>query len=1075
MDGAKNFSQGVVSLGYDAAAVSIVLTAGHSARFPATPFNFVWWNFTDYPNPADDPNVEICRCTNISSETWTITRAQENTSASTKNAAGKTYRVIAGPTAKLVTDIQGELSVISVAVNVVSNALSAETVNRQSADAALSVRIDGVGGGGGSVTSQIFSALSARVNTNSAQMTSADGFLANGISIVSQALSVETVNRVAGDSALTTAINIVSNAVSALSAQVSSLTSTVNTLSNTRSTMAGGSINQVLKKNSNTDYDWSWQADATGGGGASVTSANLALEISNRISADNALSVRIDTVSNGVSIVSQALSVETVNRVAGDNALSVNINTVSNAVSIVSVAAAAADSHANTVSAAVVVVSNLVSTVASALSVRVDTVSQGLSVETAARIAAVNTVSNAASVISAALANEISVRSSLGSVVAANSAQMTSAGNAISNAVSIVSVAQAATSAAVTSVNQVVSVISQQVSVLSARVAGISAQMTSADNAISNAVSVVSQALSVETAARIAADNALSVNINTVSNAVSIVSQSLSSQAAALSVRINTVSNALSALVLDSVKDVSAPSPADQNVLMWNSAAAQWVASAVTAGAGSVTSTELSAVSAAAQSAINTVSNAVSVITNALKVAGKQYYASAFDAGSATGGKTLDWNNGNVQKLSLGGHASVSATNPQAGARYILEINTGAGGFSVAWPSSVAWLTPDGVAPIVPLSASKIAVAALQYNGTKYIGSYGDDGPAAAVGGVSVTSTELSAASAAANTHINAVSQAVSVITEALGVTSKQYYARAFDVGSAAASVVVNWNNGNVQKLSLTGNAIISTLNPQAGARYLMRINTGSGAFSVTWPTSPAVTWLTPNGAVPVVPLSASKDVMVALEYDGTAYFGAYADNGPGPAQVSVTSTELSVVQAAVNVISAGLGAMQMRVVASDNAITGSVVTAISGLSISLAAGGIYQVEGQILYNMSLVSTVGVGFGLSYPAMKKAAGDWEGEFGSVLNPNFVFNFSTFSANPTGQFAKAYFMESAGNAQTGVIVVSVVPRVSAGKTFRVKMNGMFDASAAGTLQAVCKQTVASLVILRGSFFRAYRIL
>lgn len=126
LDSGKNFAKVTVSTGYNAAATSIVLTTGHAARLPAVPFNAVYFNFTDYPDPSDDPNVEIVRVTNISSETLTITRAQESTSASTKNTASKTYKLIAGPTAKLITDIAAEITAATAALN--ASNLSSGTV-----------------------------------------------------------------------------------------------------------------------------------------------------------------------------------------------------------------------------------------------------------------------------------------------------------------------------------------------------------------------------------------------------------------------------------------------------------------------------------------------------------------------------------------------------------------------------------------------------------------------------------------------------------------------------------------------------------------------------------------------------------------------------------------------------------------------------------------------------------------------------------------------------------------------------------------------------------------------------------
>ena len=107
LDQARNFSKVQVSTGYDASALSVVLNAGHGAKLPTAPFNAVWWNNTDYADPSEDPNVEIVRVTLVSTDTLTITRAQEGTAASTKNTAGKIYKMIAGLTAKVInTDLK---------------------------------------------------------------------------------------------------------------------------------------------------------------------------------------------------------------------------------------------------------------------------------------------------------------------------------------------------------------------------------------------------------------------------------------------------------------------------------------------------------------------------------------------------------------------------------------------------------------------------------------------------------------------------------------------------------------------------------------------------------------------------------------------------------------------------------------------------------------------------------------------------------------------------------------------------------------------------------------------------------
>jgi len=109
LDPIKNFAKVTVSTGYDSAATSITLNSGDGNKLPdpATDgaFNLVWWNATDYPDPSDDPNVEIVRVTAKSGDTLTITRGQEGTSAVDHNTSGKTYKMVLAVTEKTMSDI----------------------------------------------------------------------------------------------------------------------------------------------------------------------------------------------------------------------------------------------------------------------------------------------------------------------------------------------------------------------------------------------------------------------------------------------------------------------------------------------------------------------------------------------------------------------------------------------------------------------------------------------------------------------------------------------------------------------------------------------------------------------------------------------------------------------------------------------------------------------------------------------------------------------------------------------------------------------------------------------------------
>ena len=92
-----NFGKVTVSIGYGAAATSIVLSGGHGSRLPSTfPYPLSWWDATTYSDPADDPSREIVIVTGRTGDTLTVTRAGEGTSASTKNTGSKTYKMVLG-------------------------------------------------------------------------------------------------------------------------------------------------------------------------------------------------------------------------------------------------------------------------------------------------------------------------------------------------------------------------------------------------------------------------------------------------------------------------------------------------------------------------------------------------------------------------------------------------------------------------------------------------------------------------------------------------------------------------------------------------------------------------------------------------------------------------------------------------------------------------------------------------------------------------------------------------------------------------------------------------------------------
>jgi len=98
---------------------------------------------------------------------------------------------------------------------------------------------------------------------------------------------------------------------------------------------------------------------------------------------------------------------------------------------------------------------------------------------------------------------------------------------------------------------------------------------------------------------------------------------------------------------------------------------------------------------------------------------------------------------------------------------------------------------------------------------------------------------------------------------------SKQYAAQAYTQSYAAAQTI-DWNNGNVQIITLTGNITSFTMsNPITGGRYVMIMKQdGTGSRSIVWPT--AVKW--PGSTTPTSS-GASKVDVYSCVYDGTNYY----------------------------------------------------------------------------------------------------------------------------------------------------------------------------------------------------------
>lgn len=105
-DAHKNFAYSLVATAPSPATsgTSLVVTAGQGVLFPATPFNAVIWPTASQPITT---NAEIVTVTNISTDTLTIVRQAENTSARTVIVGDQIAATI---TLATLNDMEGELA-----------------------------------------------------------------------------------------------------------------------------------------------------------------------------------------------------------------------------------------------------------------------------------------------------------------------------------------------------------------------------------------------------------------------------------------------------------------------------------------------------------------------------------------------------------------------------------------------------------------------------------------------------------------------------------------------------------------------------------------------------------------------------------------------------------------------------------------------------------------------------------------------------------------------------------------------------------------------------------------------------
>ena len=174
---------------------------------------------------------------------------------------------------------------------------------------------------------------------------------------------------------------------------------------------------------------------------------------------------------------------------------------------------------------------------------------------------------------------------------------------------------------------------------------------------------------------------------------------------------------------------------------------------------------------------------------------------------------------------------------------------------------------------------------------------------------------------------------------------------------------------------------------------------------------------------------------------------------------ISILSAQISAISTQISVLSVGLGGMQMKVVAGNQAAFSAALVKISGLSASLAAST-YQLEAQLLFSVSGTGSVAFGISLSAAAFTGVAGKWE------VMQSIASNLT--SSGQTGTHTIGFFRA------IGVDQVIIVPGTT-GLVLRATMDAVARCTTPGSIQLKARGvTGGPVVIMQGSFFRAYLI-
>lgn len=119
------------------------------------------------------------------------------------------------------------------------------------------------------------------------------------------------------------------------------------------------------------------------------------------------------------------------------------------------------------------------------------------------------------------------------------------------------------------------------------------------------------------------------------------------------------------------------------------------------------------------------VTDSLNILGNAFVGTGSAVYAlqsCETNSGNSGTAKTLNLATCPSQKSTLTGSVTYTLSNPVVGGAYVIRIVQGSGSYTATWPGNVLW--SGGTAPTITVTAGKIDLINLYYDGTSYYGSF---------------------------------------------------------------------------------------------------------------------------------------------------------------------------------------------------------------------------------------------------------------------------------------------------------------------------------------------------------------